>query len=300
VIVLTGAVGGLTASALSLQATGAWSPTETQGATVVAVAAAAASAATARGAFDRYRTDIRWRRWRGLAVSVAIALGSASATAALALLAGHVLRLGPTGRGALIGVAAVTALAGAILDAYSDQRVFSDRNSQTFLEHATANLLAEAIAAIDVAPHDLEVVLLLRARDLFHPSRAALRIVHTVCIGVTREHPNVIHEARQPAEAQDLNAPIWRCYREGESVAPAPGKPPHLLKSLFGSQVGILSDEALGIWAAPLRNDERQVIGVLALQTYSTFTSRGPTDLVFLPGVEFTAILVGPMIASDY
>lgn len=82
VTLVAGTVGGLAASALALQATGRWRPTKTQAAAVVAVASATASVASIRGAVDRFRTDIRWRRARFVAVSIVIALASVAATAA--------------------------------------------------------------------------------------------------------------------------------------------------------------------------------------------------------------------------
>lgn len=297
VTVLAGTAGGLAACALSLQASGAWSPTETQGATVVAVAAVTASVATVQGAVDRYRSDIRWRRWRRLAISVIFALGSACAASGLALVAAQALRLGPAGRGALIGVAAVTALAGAVFGAYTDERTFGDKDRQKRLEGMTARLLAGAFEQIDIAPDDLEVILLLRARDLFHPKRRALRIVHTVCMGVSHEHPGVIHE---PVAEPDDGDPIWKCYHDDEPVEPAAGRMLRTSKISGGFQLRLRSDSALGIWAAPVRNGTNDVVGVLAVQTYATFSARDPHGTVFLPGVGLTASILGGMILSDY
>jgi hypothetical protein len=295
---LVGAVGGLTACALSLQASGAWTPTETQGATVVAVAALVASVATIRAAVDRYQSDIRWRRWRGLAVSVVISLASVGATATLALVAGQALRLGPAGLGVVIGVAAAAALADAVFGAYSDGRALSDEKHQKLLESESARLLAGAFEQIDIAPGDIEVVLFLKARNFFHPKRAALRVVHTVCMGASHDHPNVIHEGRSTTEA-DARTPIWKCYRDGEPVEPSLGTAPQTSKTLGGIRLGFRSDSALAIWAAPVRNKRSDVVGVLAVQAYATYSAREPHRIVVLP-VGFTAIVVGGVVFSDY
>jgi hypothetical protein len=299
VTILAGTAAGFAACALSLQASGVWDPTETQDATLVAVAALTASVVTAQGAVDRYQSDMRWRRWRRLTVSVVIALGSAGATAALALVASQTLMLGPAGRGILIGVAAATALAGAVFDAYSDEQAFSEKGRQKQLERATARLLADGFEQIDIAPDDLEVVLFLKARNIFHPKHAALRVVHTVCLGAPHAHPRVIHDGPAVSEA-DGRSPIWKCYHDAEPVEPMAeivesprGKP-------GGLQLKLRSDTALNTWAAPVRNGKSEVVGVLAVQAYATVSARKPDDIVYLPGVGFTAVTLGGLISSDY
>jgi hypothetical protein len=201
----------------------------------------------------------------------------------------------------LIALAAATALAGAVFDAYSSERALSDQPRQELLESQTSTLLADGLLAIAIEPQDLEVILLLKARNLFHPKRAALRIVHAVSIGGSHEHPNVIHESRQPVDDGGYTDSIWKCYHDGESIAPTPGVLPQAYKvpkSIV--QVKVLSRSPWGIWAEPVRNRKDQVVGVLALQTYSSFTSREFAAIIGMPAVGFTAIGISVLIVSDY
>lgn len=302
---VAGTVGGLAAFALALQATGTWHPTETQAAAVVAVAAATASVATIRGSVDRFRTDIRWRRGRLLAVSVAIALASVAATALLALVAGQVLRLGTTSRGLLIGVAAGCAFLGAILDAYSDERFLGDQNRQKQLEDVTSLLLVQAAGVIEIQPRDLAVVLFLKARKKFRPGHAALRVVHTDTIGGVHEHPNVIHEAKQNAHGGGIVNQIWQCYGGEEDVTNVepPAVPPIQIKTVLpsSSTISELHYTGPGVWASQVRNASQKVVGVLALRTYSSFKPREHMNLNSLGlTVNLAAGGVSKVIGSDY
>ena len=300
--VVLGAVGGLTACALSLQASGVWQPTDAQASDVVAVAAATASVATVRGAVDRYQADIVWRRWRGLAISMVIALGSALAAVGLALVASRSLALGSLSVAVLIGVAAATAFAGAVLEAYKETRAVSDQEKQRGLENVTSRLLARVLQAIEISPPDVEVVLLLKARNVIHPSRRALRVVHTQALGRSREHPHVIHERKQADGASYATDSLWKCYRDEVSVAPPLGETPYTPSTsrLLG-RVTVLSTSTLGVWGEPVRNNRSKVVGVLALLTYATFTGPGPGSELLLSNVtQLAALAIGNLIASDY
>jgi hypothetical protein len=302
---VAGTVGGLAASALALQATGTWRPTETQLAAVIAVAAATASVATIRGAVDRFRTDIRWRRWRFVAVSIAIALASVAATALLALVAGQVLRLGTATRGVLIVVAAACAFGGTILGAYGDERFLGDQNRQKQLEGVTSLLLVQAAGVIQISPRDLAVVLFLTGRKKFRPGHAALRIVHTDSIGGVHEHPSVIYEAKQNAHGGGIVNQIWQCYGGEEDVTniePAAVRPIQIKTVLPSiSTISELNYTGPGVWASQVRNANQKVVGVLALRTYSPFK---PREHMSLNGLGLTVNLaaggVSKVIGSDY
>ncbi|HEY7143071.1 MAG TPA: hypothetical protein VH637_02405 [Streptosporangiaceae bacterium] len=293
---IAGTVGGLAASALALQATGTWHPTETEAATVVAVAAATASVATIRSAVDRFRADFRWRRWRRLTIAIVIALASVAAAAILALVAGQFVRLDSTGRGIVIAVAAGCAFVGAIVDAYGDERLLGDQNRQKELEGATSLLLVDAHTTIKIGPRNLEVVLLLVTRKKFWPGHAALRVVHTDTIGGVYHHPGVIHQAKQ--DTDEIVKKIWECYRDEKDVTNIPKQ--DVLPIQTGKfQAVILTGP--GVWASPVRNEARKVVGVLALRAYEAFESRehfSSDSLGF--AVNLAASGVSNVIGTDY
>jgi hypothetical protein len=221
------------------------------------------------------------------------------ATAGLALVASQILRPGSGAQWALIGVAAASAGASAVLDAYSDERAASDQNQQKHLEDRTVRLLFRAYDNIKIDPQDLEVVLFLKARNLRHPHDAALRIVHTVTIGRSREHPSVLHEERPVVEGEH-KGPIWNCYHSGKPVD-QPGLSIRKRNRLLGFNIGARSTAPLNVWAAPVLNKSNNIVGVLALQVYSTFTSRESSGIVVLQTpVKLAARDIGRMVGSDY
>jgi hypothetical protein len=296
-------VGGLAASALALQAAGAWDATETEAAIVVAVAAATASVATIRSAVDRYRADFRWRRWQRLTVAIGVALLSVAAAVILALVAAQLVHLDSTGKGVVIGVAAGCAFVGALVDAFGDERLLGDENAQKELEARTSLLLVEAHTTIEIAPRDLEVVLLLVTRKKFKAGHAALRVVHTDIIGGTHHHHSVIHQAKQGTD--EIVQKIWECYRKGEDVTNIPKQdippiPQNMLPIVTRKfQPVILTGP--GVWASPVRNQDGNVVGVLALRAYENFKSRehmDPNSLSF--AVNLAASTVSNVIKSDY
>jgi hypothetical protein len=303
VTLVAATVGGLAASALALQASGTWQATETEAAIVVAVAAAAASVATIRSAVDRFRADIRWRRGRLFIIAIAIALLSVAAAVILALVAGQVVHLGPLSRGVAIGVAAVCAFVGAILDAYGDERSLGDQDRQKELEAQTSLLLVQAHTTIEIAPRDLEVVLLLVTRKKFKEGHAALRVVHTDTIGGAHKHPSVIHQAKQ--STNEVVQKIWECYGKGEDVTNIPKQETLPIQlDVKPNPIGTIKTELLigpGAWASPVRNESKKVVGVLALWAHEAFKSREHYSADILgSAVYYAALGITKVIKTDY
>src|ERR1022692_4904110 len=107
VSLIVGIGSGLAASALALQATGAWTATETEVSAVIAVAAGCASIATIRGAMGRFRSSIYWRRGGLLFLSFAIAIGSVLSTTGWTLVASGLIASGRGGKTFLIALGAI-------------------------------------------------------------------------------------------------------------------------------------------------------------------------------------------------
>jgi NADH-quinone oxidoreductase subunit J len=273
-----GAIGGVAAFGLALQATGTWHPTNTQAATAVALATLSVSILTVRGGIERFDTDIRWRRGYPLALSIVTAAGSVLATTGLALLAGQVIRLGPLARGALVVTAAITALASSIMNTYTDERIARNHEDQKRLNSAMDRLFAKASDSTMLwNRQDLEVVLFVKALNIFHRARQPLRLVQTVCTGSPRPHPRIIHGP--PTD------PIWRCYTNGNAVTGEVEMEivnvPSLLRpgpirwrpGVADFKLIYRSKRQHSVWAHPLKNEANEVIGVIAVQIHSNFTT---------------------------
>lgn len=119
--------------------------------------------------------------------------------------------LGYVWPGALVVTAATAALASSIMNAYTDERILRNHEDQKCLDSATGRAFASASTSTMLwNPQDLEVVLFVKAPNVFHRDRQPLRLVQTVCTGSPRPHARIIHGP--------LTDPIWRCYAEGVAV----------------------------------------------------------------------------------
>jgi hypothetical protein len=199
-------------------------------------------------------------------------------------------------------VAALCAFLGAILDAFGDERLLGDQSRQKELEARTSLLLVDAHTTIEIAPRDLEVALLLLTRKKFKAGHAALRVVHTDTIGSVHQHPSVIHQAKQGTD--ETIKKIWECYRNETDATNIPKQDKLPIQQDVPNQIGRVQTVLLigpGVWASPVRNESKKVVGVLVLRAYKPFKSREHYSADILGfAVNLAASTVSKVIGTDY
>jgi hypothetical protein len=186
------------------------------------------------------------------------------------------------------------------MNAYTDDRILRNQEDQKRLDSATGSLFANVSTSTSLwNPQDLEVMLFVKALNVLHRDRPPLRLVQTVCTGSPRPHARIIHGP--PTD------PIWQCYTKGESIT-SEGE----LGVDHGSyllNLGLMrraetelklifrSKQPHSVWAEPLLKADNEVVGVIAVQIYSHFTTEN--IFPFQPDLALGASAVARILESS-
>jgi hypothetical protein len=306
---------GLAASALALQATGAWAATETEVSAVIAVAAGCASIATIRGAMDRFRSSINWRRGGLLFLSFAIAIGSILSTTGWTLVASGLIASGKDGKTFLIALGAISAFIGAVSDAYSDDRVMREDEAEKRVESCLYGLIGTVLTEMEIDPQDLEAIIYVKTRRLMRPRSFALRVAYATSVGLTRPHPKSVINAPRPGRAegtqiQAFRKTVWNAFKDRQDgEAPFANLPLRVPTSITIPFMGPIISQIsklfipVYLWASPIKTSSDKAVGVVALQTFAAHRWRHEQekDEAFLKNeLQSCATALAQAMKADY